>query len=134
VDGPFTDYESHHEFRIAGCGADDGHMVSRPLRGWLCTLLQRYTICATTTAGGIMADAGTRFNVQFDERHAMRLRALAERTHVNPGTLARSLLSMALDEADPDPSSIADLLDSIPGANRGMREIRSGEGIQLDNF
>jgi hypothetical protein len=85
-----------------------------------------------------MADAGTRFNVQLDEHHAMKLRALADRTHVNPGTLARSLLSMALDEAEPDPASIVALLDSIPGAferaNQGMREIRAGEGIPLDKF
>jgi hypothetical protein len=88
--------------------------------------------------GEIMADGGTRFNVQLDERHATKLRVLAERTHINPGTLARSLLSMALDEADPEPSSIVALLDSIPGAferaNQGMREIRAGEGIPLDEF
>jgi hypothetical protein len=85
-----------------------------------------------------MADAGTRFNVQLDEHHALKLRALAERTHVNPGTLARSLLSMALDAAEPDPSSIAALLDSIPGAferaSQGMHEIRVGKGIPLDEF
>jgi hypothetical protein len=85
-----------------------------------------------------MADRGTRFNVQLDERHAMKLRSLAERTHVNPGTLARSLLSMALDEAEPDPSSIVALLDSIPGAferaEQGMREIREGEGTPVDAF
>lgn len=85
-----------------------------------------------------MADGGTRFNVQLDERHAMKLRALAERTHVNPGTLARSILSTALDGVDPDPASIVTLLDSIPGAfesaNRGMTKIRAGEGIPLDEF
>lgn len=63
-----------------------------------------------------MSDSGTRFNIQLDERRAMKLRALAERTHVNPGTLARSLLSTALDEADPEPATIVALLDSIPGA------------------
>jgi hypothetical protein len=85
-----------------------------------------------------MADGGTRFNIQLDERHAMKLRALAERTHMNPGTLARSLLSTALDEVEPDPSTIVALLDSIPGAferaNQGLREVRSGEGIPLDEF
>jgi hypothetical protein len=57
---------------------------------------------------------------------------------VNPGTLARSLLSMALDEAEPEPASIVALLDSIPGAferaNQGVREIREGNGITLDEF
>jgi len=37
-----------------------------------------------------MTKKATRFNVQLDERHAKKLHALAERTHVNPGTLARS--------------------------------------------
>jgi hypothetical protein len=57
---------------------------------------------------------------------------------VNPGTLARSILSMALDEAEPDPPSIVALLDSIPGAyeraSQGLREIRAGEGVPLDEF
>jgi hypothetical protein len=68
----------------------------------------------------------------------MKLRALAERTHVNPGTLARSLLSRALDEADPEPASIVALLDSIPNAferaNQGLHEIRAGRGILLEDF
>lgn len=85
-----------------------------------------------------MADGGTRFNVQLDERHARKLRALAERTHVNPGTLARALLCTALDESEPDPASIVTLLDSIPGAferaNQGLREIRSGKGIPLNEL
>ena len=85
-----------------------------------------------------MAEAGARFNVQLDERRARKLRALAERTHVPPGTLARSLLSTALDEAEPAPSSIVALLDSIPGAleraNQGLREIRSGKGVPLDDL
>lgn len=85
-----------------------------------------------------MADAGTRFNIQLDERHARKLRALAERTHVNPGTLARSLLCTALDASEPDPSTIVALLDSIPGAferaNLGLDQIRSGRGIPLDEL
>lgn len=80
----------------------------------------------------------TRFNVQLDERHAMKLHALAERTHVNPGTLARSLLTTALEEAVPDPNSIVDLLDAIPGAHeraqQGLREAKAGKGIPLDEF
>jgi hypothetical protein len=35
---------------------------------------------------------------------------------VQPGTLARSLLSTALDQVDPDAASITALLDAIPGA------------------
>ena len=85
-----------------------------------------------------MSNRATRFNVQLDERYATKLHELAERTHVNPGTLARSLLSTALDEVAPEPSTIVALLDSIPGAfekaNHGLKEIRSGEGMPLDEF
>ena len=76
-----------------------------------------------------------RFNIQLEDEYAARLRELAARTHVNPGTLARSLLSQALDEADPSPASIVALLDSIPGAfekaREGVRQVREGEGIPL---
>lgn len=82
--------------------------------------------------------SGNRFNLQLDDVRAAKLRALAERTHVNPGTLARSLLSTALDEADPDPTSITSLLDRIPGAfgraQEGKREIHEGEGIPLEEL
>jgi len=85
-----------------------------------------------------MGRMATRFNVQLDERHAMKLHALAERIHVNPGTLARSLLTTALEEATPDPSSIVALLDSIPGAyeraQQGLREAKAGRGIPLDEL
>ncbi|MEX0892494.1 MAG: hypothetical protein WEB88_10020 [Gemmatimonadota bacterium] len=80
----------------------------------------------------------TRFNVQLDKKHAIKLHALAERTHVNPGTLARSLLSMAIEEASPSPSSIVDLLDAIPGAyeraQQGLRETQAGQGIPLSEL
>lgn len=80
----------------------------------------------------------TRFNVQLDEKHADKLRRLADRSHVQPGTLARSLLSAALDEVEPDPSSIVEILDSIPGAfeaaQHGLEEARGGEGTPLDQF
>jgi len=36
--------------------------------------------------------------------------------HIQPGTIARSLLSVALDDADPDARNVAELLDGIPGA------------------
>ena len=80
----------------------------------------------------------TRLNVVLDEEHATKLRRLADRTHTNPGTIARSLLSGALEEADPDPRSIADLLDRIPGslnrAEQGRGEARRGLGISLDDL
>jgi predicted transcriptional regulator len=79
-----------------------------------------------------------RFNIQLDDARASKLRELAERTHVNPGTIARSLLSQALDDADPTPASVVALLDSIPGAldkaREGVRQVRSGKGIPLDEL
>jgi hypothetical protein len=80
----------------------------------------------------------SRLNVVLDEEHAAKLRRLADRTHTNPGTIARSLLSTALEEADPDPRNITDLLDRIPGsfdrALRGAGEIRVGLGTPLEEI
>ena len=63
-----------------------------------------------------MAKSSARVNIVLDDERALKLRRLADRTHTNAGTLARSLLSTAIDEADPDPRTITDLLDRIPGA------------------
>lgn len=60
--------------------------------------------------------ASTRLNVTLDGPTAEKLTALAARMHVNEGTLARSLLSTAIDEADPDPADLVALLDGIDGA------------------
>jgi hypothetical protein len=77
-------------------------------------------------------------NVTLDEEHAVKLRRLAERTHVNEGTLARSLLATALDEADPDPRSVTDLLDGIAGAFEraefGRSQVESGHGVPLEDL
>ena len=78
----------------------------------------------------------TRLNVTLDREHAAKLSMLAERTHVQEGTLARSLLSSALDEADPDPRTITALLDGIPGAfeeaQLGLKQGREGKTVPLD--
>ncbi len=85
-----------------------------------------------------MAQKTTRFNVQLDEGHATKLHELAERTHMNPGTLARSLLSTALEQVAPNPASVLEVLDAIPGAferaQHGLREAKAGQGIPLDEF
>jgi hypothetical protein len=79
-----------------------------------------------------------RFNILLDDEHAARLHALAERTYVNPGTLARSLLSTALDQANPDPETLTALLDAIPGAYesalQGREDARVGRVIRLENL
>ena len=77
-------------------------------------------------------------NIVLDEARAAKLRRLAERTHTNAGSLARSLLSSALDEADPDPRNVTDLLDRIDGAwedaLRGTAEADAGEGTPLEEL
>ncbi len=79
-----------------------------------------------------------RVNVVLDPEHAARLRRLAQRTHLNPGTLARSLLSSALDAADPDPASVTALLDATPGAwddaQAGLADAHAGRVIPLDEL
>jgi hypothetical protein len=79
-----------------------------------------------------------RVNIVLDEERALKLHRLAQRTHTNPGTIARSLLSTALDEADPDPRNIVDLLDRIPGAwediAAGVTEADAGQGIPLKDL
>lgn len=85
-----------------------------------------------------MAPGGNRVNVILDDVHASKLQRLAERTHTNPGTIARSLLMTALDEADPDPRNVTTLLDRIPGAferaEQGRREAEAGLGTRLEDL
>lgn len=80
----------------------------------------------------------TRLNVTLDAQYAEKLSRLAERTHTQEGTLARSLLSHALDEADPDPRHVADLLDGIPGSYEralvGREQARTTKTIPLDDL
>ena len=85
-----------------------------------------------------MGRPARRLNVTLDEEHAEKLRLLAERAHVQEGTLARSLLSSALDEADPDARHVTELLDSIDGAferaQRGLADAREGRTVSLDDL
>ena len=85
-----------------------------------------------------MERSGYRLNVTLDPEHAARLARLAERTHVQEGTLARSLLSTAIEDADPDARNIVEVLDGIPGAyERAMQSLdraRRGETISLDEL
>jgi predicted transcriptional regulator len=82
--------------------------------------------------------AVNRINVTLDDEHAARLSQLAERLHVQEGTVARSLLSQALEEVDPDPRHIAGLLDRIPGAREriaaGLADLEAGRTIPLDEL
>jgi hypothetical protein len=79
-----------------------------------------------------------RLNITLDDEQAEKLTRLAERMHVQPGTIARSLLSSAIDEADPDPGNVIDLLDGIPGAYEraqlGLRQAKAGQTVPLDEL
>jgi hypothetical protein len=82
--------------------------------------------------------AGHRLNVTLDSESAAKLSRLAERTHTQEGTLARSLLSQAIDEADIDARHVVELLDGIPGAferaRLGLEQAKSGKTISLDDL
>lgn len=85
-----------------------------------------------------MDPATQRVNVTLDAEHAAKLARLAHRVHMNEGTLARSLLSSALDEADPDVDNIVTLLDGLDGAleraELGRRQAMAGETIGLNEL
>jgi hypothetical protein len=85
-----------------------------------------------------VSKASQRVNIILDEERAAKLRRLADRTHTQPGTLARSLLSTALDEVDPDPRTITDILDRIPGAWEDVQaaeeDIKAGRYIALEDL
>lgn len=76
-----------------------------------------------------------RLNISLDEERAAKLARLAKRVHVNEGTLARSLLSAAIDDADPDVETVVQVLEGIAGAweraQLGRTQATSGETIEL---
>lgn len=79
-----------------------------------------------------------RLNITLDDEQAEKLTRLADRMHLQPGTIARSLLSSALDDADPDAGNVTELLDGIPGAlaraELGREQAQAGETISLDEL
>jgi hypothetical protein len=79
-----------------------------------------------------------RLNITLDPEQGAKLARLAERMHLQPGTLARSLLTSALEEADPDARNVVELLDGIPNAferaQLGLRQARAGETVSLDEL
>lgn len=94
--------------------------------------------CRFVHYNSAIARSAHRLNITLDPEHAARLARLAERTHVQEGTLARSLLSTAIEEADPEARDLAALLDGIPGAygraQLGLAQSRAGETIELDQL
>ena len=85
-----------------------------------------------------MRPESARLNVTLDAEHAERLRLLAEQAHVQEGTLARSLLSRAIDDADVDARHMVELLDGIEGAldraRVGLEQARADKTVALDEL
>jgi hypothetical protein len=79
-----------------------------------------------------------RLNVTLDDAAAAKLVRLAERMHVQEGTIARSLLTSALDEADPEAGNVVELLDGIEGAYEraqlGLEQARDGRTVPVDDL
>jgi len=79
-----------------------------------------------------------RLNITLDAERSAKLALLADRMPVQPGTLARSLLSTALDEADPDAHNVVEVLDGIPGAleraRLGLEQARAGTTVARDEL
>ncbi len=80
---------------------------------------------------------GGRLNVTLDQHYAAKLARLAERAQVQEGTLARLLLSRAIEEADFDEGNVVKILDGISGAfdraQLGLWQARSLETTELDD-
>lgn len=82
--------------------------------------------------------ATRRLNVSIDEQRAAKLARLADRAHVADGTLARSLLSAAIDDADPDPDHVTDILEGISGLVERLHvadeQVASGAFLDLSEL
>lgn len=79
-----------------------------------------------------------RLNITVDDDQYERLSRMAERMHLQPGTLARSLLLSALDEAALDAENVVRLLDGLPAAYEraelGRRQAQDGETVSLEEL
>jgi hypothetical protein len=96
-----------------------------------------YVDC-TLCAASCMVVGMERLNITLDDEQAEKLMRLAGRMHIQPGTIARSLLSSALDDTDPDARNVAELLDGISGAYEraqlGLRQAQAGETISVNEL
>ena len=83
-------------------------------------------------------EQGQRINVILDEEHAIKLKDMAARMYLQPGTVARSLLTRAIDQVDSEADTITAILDAIPGAwertQEGLADARAGRFVPLDEL
>jgi predicted transcriptional regulator len=79
-----------------------------------------------------------RLNITVDDEQYERLARMADRMHLQPGTLARSLLLTALDEVTLDADNVVRLLDGLPDAYErvelGRRQAEAGETVSLEDL
>jgi hypothetical protein len=85
-----------------------------------------------------------RLNLTLDDEHAEVLRRLAAQTHMQPGTIARSMLLTMLDRTVEQergagaPADVVQILDGVDGAYerlmRGRREAETGQVKGLDSL
>lgn len=85
-----------------------------------------------------MTELARHIDVALEPAHARKLADLAERTHVEEGQLAVSLLAGALDEADPGGTRLTEILDGIPGAweraQVSIEQAKRGETVPLSEL
>ena len=85
-----------------------------------------------------MAERNCHTSVAPEPDHAQKFASMATRMHGQEGTPARSVLSISLDEADPDASRITEILDGIPGAweraQVSIEQARRGEMVPLSEL
>ncbi len=83
-------------------------------------------------------EQGKRINVMLDEEHAAKLQDMAGRLFLQPGTVARSLLSTAIDQVDSEAATITAILGGIPGAwertQEGLADADAGRVVPLDQL
>ena len=83
-------------------------------------------------------EQGQRINVILDEAHAIKLKDMAARMYLQPGTVARSLLTRAIDQVDSEAHTITAILDAIPGAweraQEGLADAQAGRVVPLDDL
>jgi predicted transcriptional regulator len=86
----------------------------------------------------VAREQGKRINVVLDDEHAARLSRMAARMYVQPGTIARSLLSTAIDQVDTEAATITAILDAIPGAwertQEGLADVKANRVVPLDQL
>ena len=81
---------------------------------------------------------GKRINVVLDPERAAKLQEMAARLYVQPDTIARPLLSTAIDQVDSEAGTITGILNAIPEAwdrtQEGLADAKAGRVVSLDEL